>query len=108
VRECCFGVQPVGIVAQGGQELSGDFVADAGQGDQAWGGRGDQRAELAVGFGDLGAEVVVAAGEAAQRCLGGGRRGRRCRRSGAVGRTSAISAVVVSVRELLAQLGRGR
>jgi len=61
VRERCLGVQPLGVVPERGQELAGDFGADAGQCDQARSGRGHQRAEFDVSFADLLAEVLVAA-----------------------------------------------
>jgi len=72
VRERCLGVQPLGVVPERGQELAGDFGADAGQCDQARSGRGHQRAEFDVSFADLLAEVLVAAGKTAQCGLGGG------------------------------------
>ena len=69
--KAAWGVQPVGVVPEGGQELSSDFGADAGQPDQAWGGCGHQRAELGIGLADLLAQVLVPASEAAQCGLGG-------------------------------------
>jgi len=121
VRERCLGVQPLGVVPERGQELAGDFGADAGQCDQARSGRGHQRAEFDVSFADLLAEVLVATGKTAQRGLGGGLgvgnvagraqvaistvvvRERSCSRSSAGAVTSsALSWLVVWLRALTA------
>ena len=72
VGEGGFGGDPVGIVAGAGEELAGDLGPDAGQGEQGWGDLGaDQLVELVVGVGDLFGQLLVAAGESAQRGLGG-------------------------------------
>jgi len=63
-------MQPVGVVSGAGQQLPGDFDADAGQHEQAWRGRRHQCPQLGVRLGNLLAQVLVAAGEAAQRGLG--------------------------------------
>jgi hypothetical protein len=97
VRECCFGVQPVGVVAEGGQECPATSGPTPGRAIR----RGaaavtSARSSLSASR-DLGAEVVVAAGQAAQRGLGAV----VASAMSPVGRSRAhvaISAVVVSVR----------
>ena len=71
MREGSLAAQPVGVVTGAGQQLTSDLDADTGQREQAGRGRGDQGAQLGVGLGDLLVQVLVAAGKAAQRCLGG-------------------------------------
>src|SRR6266498_420963 len=63
--EGCLGVQPVGVVATGGQQLGGGFHADTSHGQQVGSGLFDQGSELGVGVGDFGGECLVASGQAA-------------------------------------------
>ena len=65
------GGDPVGVVAGAGQELAGDLGTDTAQGDQLGRHRTDQLGELAVGFADLLAQVLVASGESPQGGFGG-------------------------------------
>ena len=51
-----FASQSFGVVSGGGKQLAGDIGADAVQGDQAGRGCGHERADVPVGFGDLGVE----------------------------------------------------
>jgi len=64
-------VQPVGVVACAGEQLSGDFNADSGQCEQPGRDLRHQRSKLPVGFGDLLIQLQVATGQAPERCLGG-------------------------------------
>jgi hypothetical protein len=63
--EGCLGVDAVGVVAGGDQELAGEFDADAVEFDEPWCGGADQGFDLAVERLDLGIEVLPAAGQVA-------------------------------------------
>ena len=76
VGEGGLAAQPVGVVPGGDQQLPGDLGADPHQRDQAGRGRGHERAEFAVGLGDLGVERLDAGGQPAQRGLDRVRRAR--------------------------------
>jgi hypothetical protein len=65
------GVQSVGVLSGGDQQLAGDVGPDAGAGRQVGVDRGDQRADERVEVVDLLAQGGVAAGQRAQRGLGG-------------------------------------
>jgi hypothetical protein len=75
-------VEPVGVLAGGDQQLSGDVGPDTVEGGQVGVDRGDQWGEFGVEFGDLGLEVADAAGESAQ---GGPGRGSWFGQAGRVG-----------------------
>ncbi len=70
MRESGLRTQPVGVVPGAGQQLPGDVDTDAGQREQARRGRRHQCPQLGVRLGSLLGEVLMAAGEAAQRGLG--------------------------------------
>jgi hypothetical protein len=65
-------VQSLGVVPGGGQQLRGDLGAHAVHLEQAGVGLFDQRLEQRVQIADLLAERGVAAGQPAERDLGGG------------------------------------
>ncbi len=65
-------LQPLRVVAGGGQQRSSDLGADAGSCHQRRGGSGAQARDLRVELCDLGAESPPARREAAQRSLGAG------------------------------------
>jgi hypothetical protein len=67
-----FGVQSVGVVAGGDEELSCGVDADAGECDEVGGHGGDEGGQVAVEVVDLGLKSEPAASEAAQGDLGGG------------------------------------
>ena len=71
MRERSLGGDSSGVVADTGEELAGDLGTDTAQGEQVGCHLGDQVGDLAVGVGDLFAELLVAAGESTQRGLGG-------------------------------------
>ena len=66
-----FAVEAVGVVAGGDEECGGGVGSDAVGGEQGEVSGSAQGAEFAVEGGDLGAEGLVAPGEAAQRPFGG-------------------------------------
>ena len=80
MRERCFAVEPVGVVAGGDEQGGGGLGADAVAGDERGGGGGHEGTEDGVDACDLGVEGLDAAGELAERELGrsvgGGRIGR--------------------------------
>jgi hypothetical protein len=61
--------QPLGVVAGGDQQLAGGVDPDPGQRDQGGGGRGDQDLELVVELGELGLELLPAAGQVRRAAL---------------------------------------
>ncbi|GAA4576353.1 hypothetical protein GCM10023176_47570 [Micromonospora coerulea] len=66
-REGGFGVQPVGVVAGGDEQLPGGVDADAGQRDQVRSHGGDKSAQVAVEVIDLGLKGEPAAGRSCAR-----------------------------------------
>src|SRR5437667_8443643 len=65
-----FGAQPVGVVSGGGQQLPGDFGADAGQGGQPGCGAGHEWAQPLVRLGDFGGQCLDPQGGGGEGCLG--------------------------------------
>jgi hypothetical protein len=53
VREGCFGLDPVKVVAGADEHLAGDFLSNPGKGKQGGGGLVQELMKLLVGFGDL-------------------------------------------------------
>jgi hypothetical protein len=85
VGEGGFATQAVGVVARGHQQGGGGVGADALEGDQVRGGRGDQLAQVGVERLDLGGQLPVPDGDHLQGDLGGrgwGARGARPERGG--------------------------
>jgi hypothetical protein len=72
VGEGGLATQPLGVVAGGDQQLPGGVDPDPGQGDQGGGDRADQFLELGVKLGELGLELLPAAGQDPQGGFGGG------------------------------------
>jgi hypothetical protein len=66
MREGSLGAEPLGVVAGGDQQLPRGVDADAGEGDQARGGRGDQFLELGVELVEFGLELLPAPGQGPQ------------------------------------------
>jgi hypothetical protein len=62
-------MQPVGVVAAGGQQLGGGLHADADDLQQVWAGPFDQAGQAGIQVGDLG-QVLPALGQAAQGVAG--------------------------------------
>src|SRR5690606_41149719 len=62
--------EPLGVVAGGDEQAAGDVGAHAEGGDQGGGDAGHERVEVGVEVADVVAELLVAAGQRAQRDLG--------------------------------------